>query len=104
MAGRCRAGKETVAATDTVLTQSEIAALHDQLDDPQMSLLVGLLYGSGLRLMEAVRLRVKDVELSRCEIVVRDGKGGKDRVTMLPRRLIDPLKAQIAHAKCHSPR
>ena len=84
----------------TVLTQSEIAALHDQLDDPQMSLLVGLLYGSGLRLMEAVRLRVKDVELSRCEIVVRDGKGGKDRVTMLPRRLIDPLKAQIAHAKC----
>ena len=43
----------------TVLTQSEIAALHDQLDDPQMSLLVGLLYGSGLRLMEAVRLRVR---------------------------------------------
>lgn len=49
-----------------------------------------LLYGSGLRLLEALRLRVKDVEFSRGEIVVRDGKGQKDRVTMLPCTLVVP--------------
>jgi site-specific recombinase XerD len=47
-------------------------------------LIIRLLYGTGMRLMEAIRLRVKDVELTRKEIIVRDGKGGKDRVTMLP--------------------
>lgn len=54
-----------------------------------------LLYGTGMRVMEAVRLRVKDVDLSRCEIVVRDGKGGKDRVTVLPRSLLEPMKQQL---------
>ena len=61
-----------------------------------LSLIVRLLYGTGMRLMEAVRMRVKDVDFSRCEIVVRDGKGGKDRVTMLPHRLVDPLRAHLA--------
>jgi integron integrase len=49
-----------------------------------------------MRLMEAVRLRVKDMELSRQEIIVRDGKGGKDRVTMLPSSLVEPMRAQLA--------
>ena len=49
--------------------------------------------------MEAMRRRVKDVEFTRREILVRDGKGNKDRVTMLPVRLIEPLHAQIEHAR-----
>lgn len=54
-----------------------------------------LMYGSGLRLMECCRLRVKDVDFGMCELHVRDGKGGKDRRTLLPETLIPPLKAQI---------
>lgn len=59
------------------------------------ALMAGLLYGSGLRLMECLRLRVKDVDLARHEIVVREGKGGKDRRTMLPERLIPALQVQL---------
>src|SRR5262249_2776288 len=55
-----------------------------------------LLYGAGLRLLECCRLRVKDIDLARGQIVVRDGKGEKDRVAPLPERLRDKLKAQIA--------
>ncbi|WP_353220643.1 integron integrase [Salinisphaera sp. S4-8] len=62
-------------------------------------LMASLLYGSGLRLMEAVRLRVKDVDFDYRQIVVRDGKGAKDRVTPLPERTVAPLKAQIEHVK-----
>ncbi len=54
----------------------------------ELALVTGLLYGSGMRLMEAVRLRVKDVDFARGEILVRDGKGMKDRVTLLPGRLV----------------
>ncbi len=87
------------ARLPTVLTRDEVAAVRQEIDDPQVGILVGLMYGAGLRLMEAVRLRVKDIELARGEILVRDGKGGKDRVTMLPLSLVDALSAQIAHAK-----
>jgi len=87
------------ARLPVVLTRQEVAALRGAIRDPQMSLIVDLLYGAGLRLMEAVRLRVKDVELERGEILVRDGKGGKDRVTMLPGRLSTAMSAQITHAK-----
>lgn len=62
-------------------------------------LMASLLYGSGLRLMEAVRLRVKDVDFDYRQIVVRDGKGAKDRVTPLPDRAVEPLRQQIAHVK-----
>lgn len=62
-------------------------------------LMASLLYGSGLRLMEAVRLRVKDVDFDYRQIVVRDGKGAKDRVTPLPERAVEPLRKQIRHVK-----
>lgn len=58
-------------------------------------LMASLLYGTGMRLMECVRLRIKDVDFSNNRIIVRDGKGSKDRVTILPEKLIDILKLQI---------
>lgn len=81
-----------------VLTVQEIQALlleTSSAPEP-IGLIIKLLYGTGMRLMEAVRLRVKDVELERREIIVRDGKGGKDRVTMLPESLVEPMRIQLA--------
>jgi site-specific recombinase XerD len=66
-----------------VLTREEVQAVIDGLDGPTR-LLALLLYRAGLRLLEALRLRVKDVDFNRNQITVRSGKGGKDRVTMLP--------------------
>lgn len=77
-----------------VLTQGEVQAVLSRLDG-SMWLIASLLYGSGLRIMEALRLRVKDVDLARREILVREGKGFKDRVTMLPASLIEPLKTHL---------
>src|SRR5262249_1106593 len=62
-------------------------------------LMAGLLYGSGLRLMECVRLRVKDVDFAHNQIMVRDGKGQKDRVTILPQRFQLPLRAHLERVK-----
>ena len=62
-------------------------------------LMASLLYGTGLRLMECVRLRVKDVDFSYNHIVVREGKGDKDRITMLPESLKKPLQLQISRVK-----
>lgn len=59
------------------------------------ALVVGLLYGSGLRLMEALRLRVKDLDFERQELTVRNGKGGKDRMTMLPQSLVFQLRRHL---------
>ncbi len=77
-----------------VLTETEVRTLLAQLDGVH-HLIASLLYGSGLRLMEAMRLRVKDVDFERLEVTVRDGKGGKDRRTMLPRSLVEPLRSQL---------
>jgi integron integrase len=77
-----------------VLTQAEVQAVLSRLDGT-MWLIASLLYGSGLRIMEALRLRVKDVDFARREILVREGKGIKDRVTMLPASLIEPLKSHL---------
>jgi integron integrase len=77
-----------------VLTQSEVQAVLSRLDGT-MWLIASLLYGSGLRIMEALRLRVKDIDFARREILVREGKGFKDRVTMLPVSLIEPLKSHL---------
>jgi len=66
----------------TVMTRDEIVRVLDALSGVQQ-LMAKLLYGSGLRLMECVRLRVKDADFAQHQVLVRDGKGGKDRVTPL---------------------
>ena len=81
-----------------VLTVSEVQAVLSRLSGTH-ALIASLLYGGGMRLMEAVRLRVKDVEFARHEIVVREGKGFKDRVTMLPEAVVAQLKAHLAKVK-----
>lgn len=81
-----------------VLTAAEVRALRAELSGC-MHRVAALLYGTGMRLLEGLRLRVKDVELTRCELVARCGKGGKDRVTVLPENLILPLQHQLARAK-----
>jgi integron integrase len=77
-----------------VLTRAEVRAILDRLAGDHQ-LMARLLYGSGLRLMECLRLRVKDLDFAQRQIVVRDGKGMKDRVTMLPDSLIRPLGAHL---------
>jgi integron integrase len=79
----------------TVLTRSEVQHLLAGLNDDVEGMVVRLLYGTGMRLMEAVRLRVKDADLTSRQITVRDGKGAKDRVTMIPDSLIEPLRAHL---------
>ncbi|MBN1957888.1 MAG: integron integrase [Desulfuromonadales bacterium] len=74
-----------------VMTREEVKLVLDQLSDEKW-LMASLLYGSGLRLMECLRLRVQDLDFSSKEILVRDGKGGKDRRTMLPQALIPVLR------------
>jgi len=81
-----------------VLSHSEVTAILSHLENPYW-LMAGLLYGSGLRLMECVRLRVKDIDFEYRQIVVRDGKGSKDRITMLPEKLIESLSRQINKSK-----
>ncbi len=82
-----------------VLTQLEVQTLLAHMGEGVTGLLARLLYGTGMRLLEGIRLRVKDVDFVRQVIVVRDGKGGKDRVVMLPRALEGPLRAQLLHAR-----
>lgn len=81
-----------------VLTREEVASVLAQLDGT-LWLIASLLYGSGMRLMEVLRLRVKDVEFARLEILIRDGKGQKDRVTMLPRKLAAPLELHLQRVR-----
>ena len=80
-----------------VLSREEVARLLPQVE-PNYQLIARLLYGSGLRLMECLRLRIKDLDFDRRVIVVRDGKG-KDRVVMLPDALHDALSSQLASAR-----
>jgi len=77
-----------------VLTIDEVRRVLSALSGAQQ-LVASLLYGAGLRLLEALQLRVKDVDLDRGEILVRGGKGGKDRITVLPRLLVDPIRDQL---------
>lgn len=81
-----------------VLTQVEVRDLLNAMSGT-MGLIASLLYGTGMRLLEGLRLRVKDVEFSRREIIVREGKGNKDRVTVLPENLLLPLKAHLQKVK-----
>jgi integrase len=86
------------ARLPAVFTRAEIAALLSRLSGGY-GLIAGLLYGSGLRLMEALRLRVKDLDFEYMEILVRDGKGEKDRRTVLPRPLAEPLRRQLERVR-----
>jgi integron integrase len=81
-----------------VLTQQEVQALLGQLQGTKW-LMASLLYGAGLRLRECLKLRVKDVDFGYRQITVRDGKGGKDRVTMLPAALAKPLQNHLVRVK-----
>ncbi len=77
-----------------VLTKAEVRKVIGEMSGTNW-LIANLLYGAGLRLQEALRLRVKDLDFGFKQIVVRDGKGGKDRFTVLPIKLIEPLKKQL---------
>lgn len=85
-------GAREVSAFISHLAVERKVAASTQTQREEAWLMASLLYGSGLRLMECVRLRVKDVDLARLAITVRDGKGGKDRVTVLPTSLVEPLE------------
>jgi len=87
------------ARLPTVMTRAETTALLGAIENTELQLVTRLLYGSGLRLLEGLRLRVKDVDLSRNELIVRDGKGGKDRVTMIAAQLAPLLRTQIARVR-----
>ncbi len=78
-----------------VLSRAEVALVLERMEG-NYSLMARLLYGTGMRLMECCRLRVKDVDFERREILIRDGKGAKDRVTMLPEVLILPFQEHLA--------
>ena len=86
------------ARVPVVLSRSEVQRVLAALAG-SYQLFCRLLYGTGLRLMEGLRLRVKDVDFERHHIIVRDGKGFKDRVTILPESLGEPLRAQLIRVK-----
>ena len=95
--------KDTVRARQprrlpVVLTREETEAVIARLSHTNR-LVASLLYGSGLRLMEAIRLRVKDVDFARNELIVRDGKGEKDRITMLPQSISSALELHLQDVK-----
>lgn len=81
-----------------VLTKTEVQHVIG-LIDVEYQLMAKLLYGCGLRLIECLRLRVKDVDFGQRQIIVREGKGDKDRLTMLPEALVEPLTAHLARVK-----
>ncbi|PWB55009.1 MAG: integron integrase [Nitrosomonadales bacterium] len=81
-----------------VLTRQEVQAVLSRMEGTQW-LIASLLYGTGMRIMECLRLRVKDVDFSRREILIRDGKGFKDRVTMLPAALASALREHLQKVK-----
>lgn len=82
----------------TVLTPQEAHSILSQLNG-QPKLVSSILYGSGLRLFECLKLRVKDIDFHYHSILVRDGKGQKDRITILPQNLVDPLKEHLSATK-----
>ena len=87
------------ARLPAVLTQQETQRVLAALKPGTSGLIIRLLYGTGMRLLECLRLRVKDVDFARGQIVVREGKGDKDRVTMLPERLKGELQAHLHRVK-----
>lgn len=96
MEGIVRAKRPT--RLPTVLTRAEANVVLDQLGGTER-LVASLLYGSGLRLLESLRLRVKDVDFTMNQLIVRDGKGRKDRATMLPDRLHASLRSHLRNVR-----
>lgn len=86
---------KSIQRLPVVLSKQEIKTFFEQISYPKHFLMVGLLYGSGLRLMECIRLRVQDIDFDYQQIMVRNGKGFKDRVVPLPQRFISSLHEQI---------
>jgi integron integrase len=86
---------QTARRLPVVLTQEEVRSVLSKLDGVYL-LIANLLYGSGLRLLEALRLRVKDLNLDQGALIVRDGKGGNDRITVLPQSLLPALRQHLA--------
>jgi integrase len=82
------------AKRPTVLTQTEVNLVLAQMQGVDQ-LFARLLYGTGMRLSKGAQLRIKDIDFQRLEITIRDGKGGKDRLTMLPLLLVVPLREQV---------
>ena len=82
-----------------VLSKNEVRSILGKLSNPTHFLMAGLLYGSGLRLMECIRLRVQDIDFEYGQIMVRDGKGYKDRIVPLPSRFVSKLHKQIEKVK-----
>jgi integron integrase len=78
-----------------VLTMQEVKALFEKIDQPVFRLMAELMYGTGMRIMECCRLRIKDIDWERNQIIVKQGKGTKDRMVPLPKSLVPRLKAQI---------
>ena len=81
-----------------ILSRTEVAAILAHLQGTCW-LMASLMYGSGLRVLECCRLRVKDIDFERRELTVRDGKGEKDRLTLLPERLLEPLAAHLERVR-----
>jgi integron integrase len=81
-----------------VLSKEEVSSLLSRLHGP-VWLIASLMYGAGLRLLECAELRVKDINFDRRELTIRDGKGGKDRVTMLPQTLLHVLREHLIAVK-----
>ncbi len=77
-----------------VMTREEVKAVLGQIIGDKW-LMASLMYGAGLRLMECLRLRIQDIDFARKEILARDGKGAKDRITMLPQSLCAPLQDHL---------
>ena len=90
-------GARKPARLPTVFSPEEAKRVIDELEGPAR-LVAMMLYGSGLRINEALRMRIKDVDFGMQQLVVRHGKGSKDRITLLPDRLIAPLQRQVAVA------
>jgi integron integrase len=81
-----------------VLNRNEIQKILALVDGVE-GLFLQLLYGTGMRLMEGLRLRVKDLDFEKKEIIIRDGKGEQDRMTMMPEKLVEPLRQQLVYAR-----
>ena len=82
----------------TVLTEKEVKSIFDHMRGTHL-LMARLIYGSGIRLMECIRLRIQDVDFGQGQIYIRDGKGGKDRTTYLPKIITDELQQHIERVK-----